>query len=177
MLWAHPPSVREHKHLNDRQGHVMKIVLKKGISIPMGHNGNTLFIPEGTVGERDGINVFCFSLGAFAVVAQHTLSLVEYEEYTEEPHSPVSKDLSPVKEKLVNECLTEICMAVNALEQKSSTLRNTIDFGISGTKGCRGVPLPRQSIQYTKEVIGYILEQLDESAKYMESVEYKHRLV
>lgn len=155
----------------------MKIILKKGISIPMGHNGNTLFIPEGTVGQRDPQNVFCFSLGAFAVVAQHTLSSVEYEEYTEEPGSPICKDLRPIKEKLVNECLAEICETVTALERKVRTLRNTVDFGISGTHGWRGAPLPEQGIRYTKEVIGHILVQLDESAKYMESAEYKHRLV
>jgi len=82
----------------------------------------------------------------------------------------------PIKKEYVNESLTEMCKVVNVLEQKVSALRDHLDFGITGKRGLRGIPLPERGISYTKEIIGYILGQLDESEKYMTSEEYKQRL-
>jgi hypothetical protein len=81
-----------------------------------------------------------------------------------------------IKKEHVNESLTEICKTVNVLEQKVYVLRDYLNFGITGKRGLRGLPIPERGISYTKEIIGYILEQLDESEKYMMLEEYKHRL-
>lgn len=82
----------------------------------------------------------------------------------------------PIKKEYVNESLTEICKAVNLLEQKVCAIRDHLDFGITGKRGLRGLPVPERGISYTKEIIGYILEQFNESEKYMVSEEYKQRL-
>jgi len=82
----------------------------------------------------------------------------------------------PIKKEHVNESLTEICITVNLLEQKVSTLRDHLDFGITGKRGLRGLPISERGVSYTKEIIGYIIEQLNESEKYMKSEEYKQRL-
>ena len=82
----------------------------------------------------------------------------------------------PIKKEHVNESFTEICRTVNLLEQKVCALRDLLDFGITGKRGLRGLPVPERGISYTKEIIGYILEQLNESEKHMKSEEYKQRL-
>jgi len=88
----------------------------------------------------------------------------------------ISTVTTNLKKEHIDQSLLEICKTVNLLEQKVSTLRDLLDFGITGKSGLRGISTPDKAITYTKEIIGYLLKQLDESDKYMQSQEYKQRL-
>jgi hypothetical protein len=70
-------------------------------------------------------------------------------------------------ETQVQSALTDICKTVNLLEDRVMSLRNHLDFGLTGIKGFRGIPYTEGGIPYTKRVIAAISEQLDECEKYM----------
>jgi hypothetical protein len=69
----------------------------------------------------------------------------------------------------------EICLAVNDLEQKVCHLRDYLDFGISGKRGLRGLPVPERSLAYSRDILKSIIENIEEMENYQTSDEYHQR--
>ena len=71
----------------------------------------------------------------------------------------------------------EICLAVNDLEQKVHHLRDYLDFGISGKRGLRGLPVPERSLAYSRDILKAIVEDIEEMENYQSSEDYHFRIV